>query len=313
MDSVYGGSLRVCVTQIGDSYYGQAKFSEIGYMRGEISDDSTWTGEYWLAGREGRYGTFTLTVIDIGADKAYTGEFSDSPGIVYSMYGNRSSSDEPEDIDCFKADDDMLESSISFDYTGRWVKPVGKGVRFIYVESGGTSSSYYYSESQYPGFNIGALSTNGQVYASNWYESATAEGLYLFVAKNSTTFYSLWWAFKNVAEFDYSKVSDANYFGQGLNYKDIYTLVTSDDSHMYQCYELSIENDENACVNSVYGENDNNLEDDDDDDGRLRIGISTLVVSCFTLLFVIMSLLYQTFGQPKPPLSSQRNNSNSQL
>ena len=43
-DPVYGGTINVCVTDVNCVYYGQALFSNVGYMRGTIDASSLqWT------------------------------------------------------------------------------------------------------------------------------------------------------------------------------------------------------------------------------------------------------------------------------
>jgi hypothetical protein len=145
-----------------------------------------------MAGREGRHGTFTLDLNDVDSIKAYSGSFVESPGITYSMYGNQSAVEVLDPQLCYQCDNSLLESTTSFDFTGVWVKPVGSGIRDLYVEGGNVASSYFYGATQAPGYNYGPVSTNGQVFSSNWYESAAYEGMYLFVAKNDSAFYSLW-------------------------------------------------------------------------------------------------------------------------
>ena len=157
-----------------------------------MSDDS-WSGEFWLSGIDGRRGTFTLNRIAIGSNTAYTGDFTETPGLVYTMYGYQNSTDEPDVEDCFKADDSLLEPSEPFEFSGVWVKPVGAGLRYIFAEGTNVVSSYYYGAAQTPGYNVGPMSSDGQVYGSNWYEGGSFQGMYLFAAKNSSAFYSLWY------------------------------------------------------------------------------------------------------------------------
>ena len=108
------------------------------------------------------------------------------------MSGNQNSIVEPEASLCFKSDDSLLDGTSSFSFDGVWFKPVGLGVRNMFTEGGNIISSYTYGTTSNPGFNRGPVSSNGLVYSSNWYEGRDYEGMYLFVAKNVSAFYSLW-------------------------------------------------------------------------------------------------------------------------
>lgn len=145
-----------------------------------------------MAGREGRHGTFTLNLIEMGSIMTYSGSFYEAPGIAYSMFGNQSTIEVLDPLLCYQCDNSLLEATASFDFTGVWIKPVGSGIRELFVEGSNIASSYYYGDAQAPGYNFGPVSTNGQVFSSNWYEVDAYEGMYLFVAKNDTAFYSLW-------------------------------------------------------------------------------------------------------------------------
>ena len=63
-DPVYGGNFKVCVTYSSelDTYYAQGKFSDVGYIRGTVDAFDQWTSEYWMAGREGKHGSFRSSI-----------------------------------------------------------------------------------------------------------------------------------------------------------------------------------------------------------------------------------------------------------
>ncbi|CAE7665467.1 unnamed protein product [Symbiodinium microadriaticum] len=279
-----------------------------------IASDDSWSGEFWLAGRDGRHGTFALSRVTVGANTAYSGDFSETPGLKYTMYGYQNSTDEPSALDCFKADDSLLEQSPAqpaFDFTGVWVKPVGTGLRYLFTEGGDIVSSYFYGPMQAPGFNVGPISSDGLVYASNWFEVDSYEGMYLFVAQNQTAFYSLWWWFDSVASFDFSFHDDPSYFGQGMNYRDTGSRANSEMAHMNECLELSLADLEDSCFDDAEGE-----EDEDDDDESMLIMVSILVVTCCVFVAVILSLMSQAFSVANKPAMAkqeQRSRGNSEL
>ena len=105
-DPIYGGYIRVCVSDVNSVFYGQGVFSELGYMRGTI-DPSTlsWTGNFWTAGIEEKHGSFNLTLAS--TLNHFNGSFSEFPpvgnpntfSLTYPATAPRTSSSTPSDMD----------------------------------------------------------------------------------------------------------------------------------------------------------------------------------------------------------------------
>ena len=62
-DPVYGGQIKVCVSEVSSVWYGQATISDTAYMRGTIdATTDVWTGNFYVQGIEAQRGTFSLTM-----------------------------------------------------------------------------------------------------------------------------------------------------------------------------------------------------------------------------------------------------------
>ena len=140
-DNFYGGEYKICVTEHNGVYYGQALHSKVGYMRGTIdSGTNVWTGNYFLAGIEGRRGTFSFSL----STDTFTGTFTENSGAVETVTGTRTSSTEPTDLECFRAEPELLDGSESFSFGGYWID---KADRFIYVDANDViTGSFNYGE-----------------------------------------------------------------------------------------------------------------------------------------------------------------------
>lgn len=285
-DPVYGGNFKVCVTYSSefDTYYAQGKFSDVGYIRGTVDAFDQWTGEYWMAGREGKHGSFNFSLTDPGGGNPleYSGYFNEMPGYMYSFSGEKSSSSTPSDLECFRSDLSLLTSSSRFDFTGLWT--VNGATRYMYATSQYLISSYFYAPpSDFHGFQAGPLYSNGQVHSSNWYEDGDWQGLYLFVAKNDNTLYSLWWEYDALADFDYSMRMNTAYFGQSVSVRDESIMVSYEDSNVHACYMLSGDKEEKECAE----EYDERL-DEEDEEGGSQVGMAAAGA---TLAFAVANVV----------------------
>ncbi len=111
-DPIYGGEIYVCVSQVEGNYIGQGVFSRIGYMRGKI-ENNLWSGNFWSAGLEVKQGSFKLQLETTG-NTTFSGSFLEDPEINYLISSNQTSSATPEDMECFKTDDDLLKADAPF-------------------------------------------------------------------------------------------------------------------------------------------------------------------------------------------------------
>lgn len=257
-DSLFGGEFKVCVTLHSGVYYGQALFSQVGYMRGTI-DPSTndWTGNWYMAGIEGRRGAFSFSL----SAGAMTGTFTESNGAQETVTSTRSSSTEPSPLECFRADPEYLDTTSSFSYAGNWW--VGWVDRNVFVDSNNLlTGSYDYGDNfDVPGWYYGYVHENGQVAQLQWYEEANFEGIYLFAAKNATSQYILWWGFDRISDFNYAKKNmdhwNTNGFGTRVDYKksDVtdYSLANA-----HYCYQLITPTFEEECLQRASSDMNNN-------------------------------------------------------
>ncbi|RYG63409.1 hypothetical protein EON64_16010, partial [archaeon] len=101
-----------------------------------------------------------------------------------------------------------------------------------------------------PGTGYGPTFWNGQVWAFNWYETGSDQGIEITVAKNSTTNYYVWWFIPSMSSFNYSTSSSPGTIGifyrdklSGFSYAD---AVTGSSSEM--CYALWTTSAEASCV-----------------------------------------------------------------
>jgi len=223
------------------------------------------------------------------------------------MYGDKTDTSAPTATECFATDMSYLTNTDIYSYTGTWLTwnydlPTMAN-RYMYSDNGDFTTSYdYHIDNGLYGYAIGTTSSNGQIGMSNWYEAGDYIGLYLYVAKNDTYFYSLWWWYPTMSQFNYSNVNNGAYYGNGTSWIDTSVQYTSlDDANIYSCYQLYDQDDEEVCYNAI---NSNEYDDDYDDmNGNLLISSLVFVLLNFILLCY---LLYKIHMNSKTtPLSNQ--------
>ncbi|RYG63318.1 hypothetical protein EON64_16165 [archaeon] len=151
-------------------------------------------------------------------------------------------------------------------YLGAW--DYANNPWYFYYSDGYITQSYTYvyenDDSLVPGTGYGPTAFNGQACTTNWYEPGSVEGIELFVAKNSSYFYDLWWSFSSMSQFDYSQKS-VDFFDykltpklSGYSYDQAVTLSSENE-----CYALWTTSAESSCLAGGSGGDD----DDDVEDG----------------------------------------------
>lgn len=302
-ESMYGEGLNVCVDEVDGDYVGQGLLSSLGYMRGYIQGN-VWAGDYWLAGYEGRMGTFYLDLDVVGS--TYSGYFTENPGQNITSSGTRTSSSMPDDIECFRTHKDYLVPHASYDITGYYIKP-GMPTEnwWIYNDGSYHTSTYTYTEDSIPGTSYGPFYLNGQVSIDNWYESAQDEGIELIVAKNDTAFYNLWWFASRVSDVDYSTKLDDNF---GININILDPSVTGSEltelAESGKCYALWTEDMEEAC-------RETDSDDDNQDHELITELLAALLVFSIIGLILMGVMLYILVSKPKESLASQGSSASS--
>lgn len=290
-DNTFGGSVYVCVSQLLYTTNAQGMFSNIGYMRGSITEDNMWTGQYWMAGIESRRGQFQLMLNS--SKESFDGIFTDSTGYNFKMNGYRQSGPDvsPSDIDCFRTSDDLLiDTSVPFNFSGT--------VYAVNVDSGSTQSKdvLTYSDSSVRvswqaswgrGFNYGSIFNGGQVACVNWYEAGEDEGIELLVAKNSTSFYSIWIGVSSVSDFNYTTYF-VTHKGYGVELNSIISKsasLTAADSFSY--LRLLTETDEGACYAAIV--DTSGSDDDPGDDDNFPHTMSIVILSIMLSLSLALN------------------------
>lgn len=298
-EPLFGEGLNVCVDLVGGEYHGQGLLSSLGYMRGKIVGN-VWTGDYWLAGFEGRMGHFRLALG--GGLASYDGYLTENPGRQnMTTSGTRTSSSMPTDMECFRTDSEYLVDGATYDLTGHYTQPAADNEHWYFIHDGTThTSSYTYTADSIPGTSYGPVYLNGQVSLDNWYEAGLDEGIELIVAKNATTFYNLWWFAPRVSEVDYSTKEDDN-FGIFINYLNpMSSSLSTDDltdlAESSNCYILWTEDMEEDCFESG--------SDDDNEDHDLIIEMLGAVLA-FSLIGLLMlgGVIYLLQKAQKEPLA----------
>lgn len=322
-DPMYGGNISVCVTQTpGSVYYAQAVISNLGYMRGTInSNTNTWAGQFWLSGFEAKNGDFSLTLA--GNGNSYSGTFTEKPGskLIVTTSGDRVASDStPSDTDCFKTDSSFLTTSTYTDYTGTYYEP---GDNYPWSESTNSETAMYTGSYEYPysdgsiipGVDFGPIFLNGQVATFNWYEPGSDEGIGIQVAKNATSFYSLWWFFSRVSDFDYT-LKDEDFYGQDFSIRDnsVSTADSETKAVSNMCYMLSTDSAEESCLESYSDDNSggsnsggssSSNNNDDEADQTLSMATAAFVFAFFTFLLLVGMIIFMcTRKAPAVPVAS---------
>lgn len=321
-DPIYGGNIALCVSESsGGIYYGQALFSNVGYMRGTINPATlAWVGSFFTAGFEVKHGTFSLTLgTGTTGNATLTGSFSELPGIDYSLASTRWSSAVPGDFDCFRSDLSLLTTSTVFDFTGAWYDPAATIKVPYYLAIDGSVSPpsstgsyvYYFSDgTPSPGVGTGTANLYGQVVSNNWYESGSSQGLDLFVAKNTTYAYILWWYFSRMSDFDYSYVSDPFYYGKHAYARNasVSTSTAIQKSTETMCYALWTAAAEQSCTASttVIVDDDNDDGSDSNGNGGKGLLIAILVVATLTFFAGLITMFSVLTANKKASLASQQ-------
>ena len=142
-----GGKYHLCVTLVDGTYYGQGLFSKVGYMRGVIdATTDVWTGNWYMSGIESRRGTFSYT---LPTTTSYSGTRTETNGEMETLTGNKFATGSPTDLECFKAEPQILSGTESFTFAGDWL--VGNVDRYVNVDANNLlTGSYDYGE----GMNI---------------------------------------------------------------------------------------------------------------------------------------------------------------
>ena len=182
-------------------------------------------------------------------------------------------------------------------FIGEWID----GIRVLFADVGSDTvyGSYNYGPENAPGYHIGPVYANGQVLCSNWLEVGTWNGLYLFVAKNKTSFYSFWWDFQRVSDFDYSKRDVAGFFGHRENKYDAGSAATTTigDGNKNSCYSLDTVDEETACLAGDFSRSD---DDTDLSEDLLIVVLALMVVVTAAVMFMCVSGIVKSNGSEGP-------------
>jgi len=124
----------------------------------------------------------------------------------------------------------------SFSFTGIWEGSTPSWTIYDPNNAGGPYSSYTYKYADKTtalGYEAGTKVAPGIV-ATNFFENGMKKqpynGIDIWVAKNTTAFYSAFWNFPSDSLFDYNKKNDPNFFAQSLNIKKTGKKATSTTS-----------------------------------------------------------------------------------
>jgi len=258
-DNLFGGSLEVCVSTLqGGANIGQGVISNVGFLIGNV-EGNVWQGEYTLAGIESRAGSFFL----IRDSSGYSGNFTDfSVGSTRSALlavGVKTSDVTPDDAACFRIDDEVLHGNVVPSFRGSWTGAVSVWNIYDREDTDYITSSYSYTYdggSAALGWEFGnKRSTRGAYVATtNFYENGVSKspynGIDLLVAKSATAFYSTYWNFQRIADFDYSRISEPNFHVQGLNTRISNSVISQKQADTNICYSLYTAAAQSSCVKS---------------------------------------------------------------
>lgn len=317
-DSMYGGNLAICTSLIGSVYYGQGVISNIGIVRGTISGN-VFTGEFYLAGQEAKRGTFSLT-LNADVSTGYTGTFSEEPNpaaITIAVTGSRVTNTAPSEVECMKVDNSMLTRTAYTDITGVWYRSGNSNPYYYAVDSTAktevSSYSYIYADGTVsPGTSYGTVYLNGQLLLENWYERGADEGMTIILAKNDTAAYSIWWFYSRISDFDYSQVTDPDFWGTQFFKKD--TSYSSADVfaavNKNTCYMLSSKTYEDSCLASYSAPT--SISSDNDDAALSDMVGATVAFSVLVFLLLVGIVAYLCFKGmgSTASLSKQESSSN---
>lgn len=295
-DPIYGGNIYVCVSDIDGVLYGQGGFSEVGYMRGIISDTDLWIGEFYTCGLEVKQGNFSLQLNSMTFD--VEGTFYERPGITYNMSTSKISDATPSDLKCMKTDDEFLTLSASSTYyTGLWLGPENYGYSQYQYDTGSTAM-----------FSIGDAFgwhpisyLNNQVSPGQWYTNTT-NGIEIFVLKNATSFYLTWWGVQRVADFEYETMvhNPALHVMEYMNMESISTNITETEASAAYCQMLPTQYTLNACLNADVTVNTSS---DDDSMSVGRDDVIGLSFGAAVALLLAYALGYYMASRQRKPTS----------
>lgn len=147
------------------------------------------------------------------------------------------------------------------------------------------------------GFNYGPSFLNGQVVCAQWYEGNAKEGIQLFVAKDLSSFYSIWLISSSVSVFNYTQVVvlDKSY-GVEIN-EIIDTDIAAEEGREFSFLRLLTSTDESTCEDALAGDslNCDDSENDDDNQVLTLLMIALIIVGCanFAVLIYLKVCLKQ--------------------
>lgn len=159
------------------------------------------------------------------------------------------------------------------------------------------------------GFNYGPSFENGQVVCAQWYESNAKEGIELFVAKDLTSFYSIWLISSTVSVFNYTQVVEVDKsYGVEINVM-IDTMATSEEGREFSFLRLLTSSDESTCSNALAGESVNCKENSDNSAMEILIAVF-IAVGIINAFFLIYFCVFRKRESTLPgPVDSKLNDS----
>lgn len=296
-DPVYGGQIKVCVSEVSSVWYGQATISDTAYMRGTIdATTDVWTGNFYVQGIEAQRGTFSLTMTT-GTPNTYAASWTQLPGIfTYNSAGSQSDTNEPSKIDCFKTDDDYVSLAKTHSFTGT----LGFGANHKTALDDGNMrrASYVYTWGEgniADGYQLGPIYENNQVVPSQWYESGGTEGMELLVAKNATAFYYLWWWAARMSDFDITKGTTSN-SGRSVNNQ----VSTSYDGYdEWNCMIHSTTSAETTCLQLT-----TTCDEDDETEVTGTVSMAFTILNTILLLVLVLAALVSKSASAQAPMAS---------
>jgi hypothetical protein len=266
-DPVLNSVMYVCASNLATTnaygtqagWYAQATVGWTMYMRGNIVGN-VWSGNYYMAGKGARRGTFEYTLTSDSSGEYFTvTSFTDSQGgnvpLTFPGSFQKTNGDTPEKQFCFETDLSYLGAS--HDFTGTYLNERGT---FWNIDDKSQAAQDPYSLSSYNYvWNDGTPSngsTNGpfgdsfenhQVQSGIWYDGGNSgwEGIEIRVAKDANSWYYMWWFLSNMNSYDYSTFNKDSNAGYSYNYR--VGSSTYIDSSAYQCNQFDLAYEEALC------------------------------------------------------------------
>lgn len=308
-DPVWGGSMYLCVSQVNGVNYVNGVFSEIGYIRGTVTDNFTITNANWyMQGYEGRHGTVTLTLTTSTTPATYTASWLDDGGNGYSYTssGSQTGTDMPDPLQCFQPDDSCLPSC-SFEMAGIYEATTGDGNTYWNNndDQGNYVASYQYTWGAgniANGYQYGPImDQTAQIGVGDWYESGNTVGVEMWVAKNATSYYYMWWWIPRISDYDFNGGQS-----HGNSIKTRYSLDTSDYNE-WKCYIYPQSSDEDDCFqNTGTGGCPDVVANDDNNFVQRPVGMAILVFAIlnFAAILICAGIFYKSTSIPMGMSSS---------